>query len=68
MSTEVPSEIAAAAQLVENYFASNGVKYWALMGVCSRNHLTELEDARAAYQLAQTCAESLLKLAKQYVK
>ena len=49
----IPSDVIAAARLVENYFSENhSDQSWQLMGICSRDHafkvkgLSELADDR----------------------
>lgn len=44
---DIPKDVLNAARKVEHYFAVNNIKTWSLMGVCSRDHATQLEQVEA---------------------
>lgn len=39
----VPKEIQEMAMKIEDHFIRQGIHKWALMNVCSRNHITDVE-------------------------
>lgn len=39
---KVPKELQEMAMKIEDWFISQGVKKWSLMGICSRNHTHEI--------------------------
>jgi len=39
----VSSEIREMAMKIEDYFLRQGIHKWALMNVCSRNHINDVE-------------------------
>lgn len=43
---EVPLEIVACANIVDNYMQTNGFKQWQLLGLCSRNYVEDAEKWR----------------------
>ena len=40
---KVPRELHEMAITIEDWFISQGVKKWKLMGICSRNHTHEID-------------------------
>lgn len=42
----VPREIQEMAMKIEDYFIRQGIHKWALMNVCSRNHITDVESLK----------------------
>ncbi len=47
-NSEIPTEIKEAAMAVENWFKSQGIADWQLLGCCSRTHAFRLYRIKKA--------------------
>jgi len=49
---QVPPEIREMAMKIEDYFMEHGIEKWALMNICSRNHIDDSKPlAEKLYQI-----------------
>ena len=55
----VPKEIQEMAMKIEDYFIRQGIHKWALMNVCSRNHIDDVESLREKLQRIRIEIEKL---------